>query len=69
MYFVRARISGGGVGSSLPRSEYDGVYCFIVGLTGLFGNSARKRALMFGGARFGAGLRFGAGGAVGGTTT
>jgi hypothetical protein len=68
MYFVRASTSGGGVGSRCPRNEYVGVYCFIVGFTGLFGSIARKRALMFGGA-FLAGLGFGAGGGDGGTAT
>lgn len=67
MYFVFASTSGGGVGSRRPRSEYEGVYCFIVGLTGLFGSSARSRALIFGGAflaAFGLGAGRGDGGAA-----
>lgn len=64
MYFVRARTSGGGVGSSRPRSESEGVYCLLVGLTGLFGSSDRSfavklldgRALGAGVARTGAGV-------------
>ena len=68
MYFVFASTSGGGVGSRCPRNEYDGVYCFIVGFTGLFGSSARNRALIFGG-DFLAGFAFGAGAGEGGGAT
>ncbi len=55
MYFVRASTSGGGVGSSLPRSESVGVYCLLLGLTGLLGSSDRSFALkLFEGCGFGA---------------
>ena len=36
------------MGSSRPRSESDGVYDLLVGLTGLFGSVARSLALMLG---------------------
>src|ERR1700729_2618194 len=63
MYFVLARISGGGVGSSLPRSEYEGVYDLLVGFTGLFGSIARSLALgLRGVCDFGAGVICVAGG-------
>jgi hypothetical protein len=45
MYFVFARMSGGGVGSMRPCSEKFGPYCLLVGLTGLFGSKERSFAL------------------------
>ena len=36
------------MGSSRPRSESDGVYDLLVGLTGLFGSIERSLALMLG---------------------
>ena len=45
---VRARTSGGGVGSNEPWSEICGLYTLLDGWTGLLGNIARNRALMFG---------------------
>lgn len=67
MYLVFASTSGGGVGSSRPRSDNAGVYDLLVGLTGLFGSSARSFALMFGASvfGFGAGVRRTAGAGVG----
>lgn len=50
MYFVFASTSGGGVGSSLPRNEYEGWYDLLDGFTGLLGSSALSFALMFGAA-------------------
>ena len=46
MYCVFARTSGGGVGSSLPRSEYDGVYGCSTGLPDCSEACARSLALM-----------------------
>src|SRR5580704_4868972 len=66
MYFVRARTSGGGVGSRRPRSERLGVYCLLSGCTGLLGSIARSLALILGAfcvfaARAGAALGDGSG--------
>lgn len=55
MYFVLASTSGGGVGSSRPRSDKFGTYDFVVGFTGLLGSSERNFALMFGAALAGFG--------------
>lgn len=63
MYFVRARTSGGGVGSSRPRKERVGVYCLLVGLTGLLGSSDRSfEVKLFEACDFGAGVTRAAGG-------
>jgi len=65
MYFVFASTSGGGVGSIRPRSEKLGVYCLLVGLTGLFGSSARSFALRSIPEGFGDGVSRGCGEGVG----
>jgi hypothetical protein len=58
VYLVRARTSGGGVGSSRPLSEGIEVYCLLFGLTGLLGSSDRSFAvkLLFDGRARGAGV-------------
>lgn len=67
MNFVLASTSGGGVGSIRPRSDKLGVYCLIVGVTGLFGSSARSFALRFPKPGLADGVARGAGDAVGST--